>query len=87
MKFFDHEVKTLLSMKQLVAARNVADLVNRIVKNAEFVKQDVATLVENFKLLEDSLGSFNVAAEELLLIKILVVESHLHAPKGIRVDF
>lgn len=38
MKFFDHEVKIFLSMKQLIAACDVSDLVNRVMKNSEFVK-------------------------------------------------
>lgn len=38
MELFDQEVKILLSVKQFIAAGDVADLIGRIVKDTEFVK-------------------------------------------------
>ena len=87
MEFFDHQVDILLSMNQFVAACDVPGLVNRVVKNSEFVKQDIASLIEDFKVLENSSGPPDVGTEELFLLKFLVVETALYSTQGVPVDF
>lgn len=79
MELFDQEVKIFLSVKQLIAAGDVADLVGRVVKDAEFVKQDVTTLKENFKLLENGSGASDVDFEEFFLLTVLEVELRVYA--------
>lgn len=87
MELFDHEVEGFLSMNQFVAACDVPNFIDRVVKNAEFVKQDVASLIEDFKVLENSSGPSHVGTEELFLFKLLVMESALYSTQGIPIDF